>query len=248
VAWHHKGEVPGDAPPPGASGPECTRLARLGREVFGLPDAITSTAAQVHVPLLRVAGGPASPVAGIPPSVGRASSIGSSFHSLGSVKLGDGTEVLLWDGDGWERGPDGAFQRRWELGADSEQMVDLVPEGPDGFYYLDDRVVHLARRGQKPSEVLPWAENVMRLARGPRGSLLLEFGRNDRSLCLALAFPGEGSFIGLKRKDLESPHVNELFHGFFWDVGHQRLLSIGWGLIVLDEAGALARKPTRPKK
>lgn len=98
--------------------------------------------------------------------------------TFGKAVTGDGREVLIWDGDGYEH--DGQRLRRtFALGATNVDW-SAVPAGPGAFYYLSDRKLMLATRGKKPRSVHAKAKHIMRIAPGPAESLLLQFGDNPQ--------------------------------------------------------------------
>jgi hypothetical protein len=120
----------------------------------------------------------------------------------GKAVLGDGSEVLIWDGDGYELSA-GRFVRAFDLDCrDSFADWSSVPAVGDAFWYLSDRCVHEARRHSKPTPVARDVENVMSLAIGPAGALVLRQGMNKKNLVGCLWFPAERSYVPLRKKDL----------------------------------------------
>lgn len=100
----------------------------------------------------------------------------ASGDTFGKAITGDGHEVLIWDGDGYEH--DGERLRKtFALGASNVDW-SAVPAGPGAFYYLSDRKLMLATRGKKPRSVHAKAKSIMRIAAGPSGSLLLKYADN----------------------------------------------------------------------
>lgn len=225
----------------------CTLAARIDEEIFGLFEFISHD--EAPQPPTRWWNGRVERNAdvGLPPSTGVQKGTGSTWHNLGAVTLGDGAQVLFYDGDGWERNAAGGFEKTFALKGEPDRANDLVPVGVDGFYYLHKREVFRARRGHPPEPATPWAENVMRIAPGPEGCLLMQLGVNKRSLAMAVAFPEEGRMIPVKRKDLEPRHANEIFHGLFWSPETKRLVTVGWGVIGLEGAEILSRRRSRPR-
>jgi hypothetical protein len=125
----------------------------------------------------------------------------SGWYELkcGKVTLGSGVELLVWDGVGYER-DGGRFRPAWDLALRSSHISwTAVPWGEEGFFYLSDRRVWYARRGQPPQPVLPEADNVMFLHPGPDDSVLLSHGRNKKHLEARLWFPLDGVYTPIER-------------------------------------------------
>lgn len=102
-------------------------------------------------------------------------------HGNGKVTLGDGTDVFVWDGDGYEW-TGTRFERRWELAAGSAHLHGVValPWGTGGFFFLSEGRVMFARRGRKPVRVLADVPYAHRLAAA---------GRTGRCSCVRCATP-----------------------------------------------------------
>jgi hypothetical protein len=83
-------------------------------------------------------------------------SLKHQVHGNGKVALGDGTDVFIWDGSGYEW-TGTQFEKRWELAAGSANLEGLatLPWGTESYFYLSKGKVMFARRGEKPVRVLP---------------------------------------------------------------------------------------------
>lgn len=120
----------------------------------------------------------------------------------GSVQLGDGEDVLIWDGQGYERRGSG-WERTFatDLRAASGLSWTSAPAGDDGFYYLSDRQLYEVHRGSPPVRVLPTVDNIMDVRPGPGASLILRQGQNKQGHLGRLYFPGEHRHATIAPKD-----------------------------------------------
>lgn len=125
-------------------------------------------------------------------------------HGNGKVALGDGTNVLIWDGDGYEW-TGTKFEKRWELGAGSANLEGMItlPWGTESFFYLSSGKVMFARRGEKPVRVLPDVPFARFLSHGPNDSVFVSVVRDPKSHIVRQWFPHEGTYVPLKRA-----HIN----------------------------------------
>lgn len=124
----------------------------------------------VHPPrLLRVQGGALVEVAGVPPG---------KEPTCGKAVTGDGDEILIWNGDGYEKRGD-KLVKTFALAAKAHGEWNAVPAG-HGFYFTSSRRVLVAERGKKPRALHPRATKVMHLSEGPDGALLCVFGSNPK--------------------------------------------------------------------
>lgn len=142
------------------------------------------------------------PAPGLPPHVVREGRFGKQRIVKGVARLAGGSEVLVWDGDGYEW--DGRqFRRTFPLAlTDGYKHLSAVPAGDDGFYFLatagEASGVFEARRGREPVRHLPGCNNVMALMPGPAGGLLVKEGDNDDGDVGKLYFPADGTFIHIE--------------------------------------------------
>lgn len=154
----------------------------------------------------------------------------------GAVRLGDGTRVAVFDGDGYEL-KDGEWSRSFKLGIQNS-FVDFTsaPGASDGFYYLSNRELYHARRGARPERLMPDASNVMGIAPGPDGSLLTWFGTNKRSHVVRVFYPEDGTYIPLIKKQIAPDtvhlHCSELTYfpktGLLYILTSGALFTIPW--------------------
>ena len=93
-----------------------------------------------------------------------------------TVRLGDGTDVLVWCGAGYEvRG--GRFARTFEHALDLRWYVDaIVASGEDGFFCVGGDALLEVHRGAAPATRHLPGTSVYKLAPGPRATLLVEDG------------------------------------------------------------------------
>ncbi len=170
----------------------------------------------------------------------------------GSVQLGDGEDVLIWDGHGYERRGSG-WERTFaiDLRAVSGVSWTWAPAGDDGFYYLSDRQLFEVHRGSPPVRVLPTVDNIMDVRPGPEGSLILRQGQNKQGHVAKLYFPAELRHAAIAPKDFGLAGSRSL-EPVFWSPVAQVMLCLvsefgaGCELRALSESIALAKRRTRP--
>lgn len=118
------------------------------------------------------------------------------LHAMGFVKLRDGGDVLIWDGNGYSLT---GSQPEMVFHLDTQQSnVDwtYAPLGEHGFYYLDNRKLFaVPGPGEKTEEVLPKLTNIMQLGAGPSDWLILHEGDNSRNDAAKIYLPTEGELI-----------------------------------------------------
>ncbi len=172
------------------------------------------------------------PVAGVPPARGVPNKTFGPQRTFGIAKTTDGSEVLIWDGDGWEL-TSGKWKKTFALGARATNEWSSVPAGPTSFHYLSNRQIFLAERGKKPKRVASKLTNVMRISAGPDGSLLLRMGDNKRAWAVA-AWRSDGAIAGLAEKDVLGRDASVL--AIEWSESAGAIFAIGERAVV-----ALAR-------
>jgi hypothetical protein len=178
------------------------------------------------------------------------SNLAHQIYGNGKVTLLDGTDILIWDGNGYEV-KRGRFERTWDLAA-----VDIIflggwtaaPWGQDGFFYLSDQQVRIkyTRRGAKPVAVMTDADNVMYLSEGPEHSVIASHGMNRKALAARVWFPEEGSYIPVKRKELGiAPHFRP--DEMYWSAATRHVYTRFGGLLTFPDSDLLALKRVRPR-
>lgn len=144
----------------------------------------------------------------------------------GIVKLGDGGELLVWDGDGyeWRRGSffrRGKFVLTYPMAArKGERPWGSLSFGNDRLFYIADRRLFEARRSMPPiPHVANWT-NIMYLFPGPEGSIIIREGDNKDGDASKLYFPNDGSLIHVEPELFDD---NE--YGFvYWSQESDRFL------------------------
>ena len=140
------------------------------------------------------------PLAGLPAVLAGPSALPGWVETpvTGIIHLADGSDVLLWDGDGYELIGD-QFEKQFIMRAKSSQADwTYACAGPDGFFYLSRRrLFEIHRNGTAVSHVNKWS-NIMSIGTGPDGSLLLKEGNNDDGDVAKLYFPMDGTYIHIE--------------------------------------------------
>lgn len=136
------------------------------------------------------------------------------------TRLTDGTDLLLWDGDGYEW-HNGKFELTFPMAArGGESNWTCVPAGNDGLFYIAGRRLFEAHRGRPPVAHAPNWTNIMYLFPGPQGSIIVKEGDNMDGDVAKLYFPQEGSFIHIEPELFDD---NE--YGFvYWSQPSERFL------------------------
>ena len=112
----------------------------------------------------------------------------------GALRLGDGTLVVVWNGDAYEVegqtvGP------AWRLGAHDALWATstLVPWGSDGFYFTAPKGVYRIRRGATRELVATLGDRVSQLASGPDDSVIVHHAASLKAKRVAtVVFPDRG--------------------------------------------------------
>ena|GEM_PF-1048809 len=125
-------------------------------------------------------------------------------HGNGKVALGDGTDVFVWDGNGYEW-TGTQFEKRWELAAGRANLEGLItqPWGTESFFYLSGGKVMFARRGEKPVRLLPDIERAGHLSRGPNDSVFVSIYGDPKRTVVRQWFPEAGNYVPLLRANLK---------------------------------------------
>jgi hypothetical protein len=168
------------------------------------------------------------------------------MHENGKTTLADGTQLLIWDGNGYEL-TRSSFKRTWDLEVKRTSLDwTFVPWETDGFFYLSNSRVMFARSGARPKAMLPDADNVMFLSPGPEESVIVNHGKNAKGLAAQVWFPKEGSYIPIARGDLgisgrSSPDE------FYWSAATKHFYTKYADLVTFPETDLLVRKRVRPR-
>jgi len=140
------------------------------------------------------------------------------------ARTADDSEVLIWGEHGFERLGSGSFRKSFTLmGAANDSDWTSVPAGPDGFFYIDERILYEIHRGAASVLHLPKLTNVMEVRPGPDGSLLLKEGDNKPGDWGKVYWPNAKEMIRLKPGLLPDVDPNDLRH-LFWLEDRQQLL------------------------
>ena len=178
------------------------------------------------------------PATGLPPHRVRKGNFGNEWLVRGVARLAGGTEVLVWQGEGYEwKGK--RFQQTFPLGlTDPYDKLSPVPVGTDGFFFVSARKLFEVHRGQKPVRHGPKWKNVMAALPGPDDSLLLKEGGNPDGDIGKLYFPGDKTFIHIEPELLGD---QDLYNFLCWSEGANRIVaSDGYNLYAVPVETILA--------
>jgi hypothetical protein len=100
----------------------------------------------------------------------------------GGVRMGDGTDILIHDGDAYAVA-NGMLERVLDLHIDSSYWPwSCVRSGIDGFYFLSNRRLYEVHRSGKPVRHLRGLDNIMEISRAARLAAV-EGGRQPAWRC-----------------------------------------------------------------
>jgi hypothetical protein len=143
---------------------------------------------------------------------------------LGTVKVHNGADVLVWLGNGYEL-KNGRFEQTFAMGAlASRAEWSTAPAGGDGFFYLSNRALFEIHPGSTPKPHLAAEEltNIIKIAPGPNGQLLLRLGKNAHNAMAAIYDPQSGKTAFLTAEMLGQKRIE----GLCWSESAGRLLAI----------------------
>jgi hypothetical protein len=162
------------------------------------------------------------PAPGLPPHTVRKNKSSSVWIVRDIARLADGSEVFVWDGEGYEW--DGnQFQKTFPLGLTNPyDAFSAIPIGEDGFFFVTGRKLFEVHRGGSAIRHAPLCENVMAVLPGPAGGLLLKEGDNPDGDIGKLYFPNEGTFIHIEPELLGD---QDLYDFLCWSQGANRIVA-----------------------
>lgn len=148
------------------------------------------------------------------------------------VRTGDGSEVLIWGEHGFELSGDTAgasssnrFRKTFTLaGAADDSDWTSVSAGPDGFFYIGERLLYEIHRGASSILHLPKITNIMEVRPGPDSSLLLKEGDNKPGDWGKIYWPEARQIIRLKPDLIPEMDPDDLRH-MFWLEDKRQLLA-----------------------
>jgi hypothetical protein len=196
---------------------EIAGLARLGGRVVGFVESGAP---------LTFDGDRWSPLGSLPPAIVR--------RARGALELGDGTPVLIWNGDAYELRDDGTFAPPWELACRDVWRFSSAPWDRDGFYFVSQRRLFRVRRGRAPEAMLPKLDAIESVRPGPDGALVLSITpptMAKTALVGALAYPDRAEYVPIRREDVGALRGERFAsvhfaRGQLLAVGQRRLVSI----------------------
>ena len=149
----------------------------------------------------------------------------SKRYVFGHGQLQDGNAVLVWGTDVYERQGE-RWLPRWRPGFHRpERQIELVSGPDEGLFFLDERRLCFAPRGTSApvQKLLPEHTNVMGLAAGPSGGLLLRFGDNPAELLVGACDPATQELSAIRRDELIGPETG-FCYGIAWSDAAERVL------------------------
>ncbi len=218
--------------------PRLERVMTLGGQLYAVSSA--EMFADDAPRLLRLRQGMLAAAREVPPALGLDYELGRE-HTIDKVTLGNGGELLIWDGDGYEL-QDGQLEKTWALGLESGGLpLCPVPRGDDGFYYLADGRLFGVRRQGWPEPMMTDADNVQQLCAGPGGTLLAYLGDNEQGHTARLVWPDEGKYVPLRLADLSSRAEDNVRAAFYSELTRRFYFIAKCGLLTVPEASVLAQ-------
>jgi hypothetical protein len=166
----------------------------------------------------------------------------------GGVRMGDGTDILIHDGDGYAV-VNGMLERVLDLHIDSSYWPwSCVRSGSDGFYFLSNRRLYEVHRSGRPVRHLRGLDNIMEISEGPPGWLLLKEGDNRLGDVGKAYCPATSVLLSITREPL-GLDVDDLLDSVYWSPGSECVLlrvkpvfwAVPWRLITSQEPVSLKR-------
>jgi hypothetical protein len=178
------------------------------------------------------------PVPGLPEALAIASSLPSFIEKplVGLVQLADGRDVVIWNGEGYER-RETRFEQTFSMQARTSGVDwTYVPAGADGFYYLSQRQLFQVHRNGKPIAHAPQWTNIMSLGAAPAGGILLKEGDNKDGDVAKLYFPAEGTYAHIEPElfdDKDYPFI-------YWSKTADRFIVLAGKFLAVSTAAVLS--------
>lgn len=177
-------------------------VAVAGFHVFG-----SGADARLPTPLIEERG-KLVPIEGLSRAAG-------DYPTFGATRLADGTQMLFWNGNGYAY-EGGRFRLAYQLEAETPtHLWTTVPLAAGGFLYLSKGRLHRARMGQDSVALLPEVDDILRMAPGPDGGVVLTRGGMGHGNVGAVYLLEEGALIDLPPElfGIEEP---AMVHGLHW--------------------------------
>lgn len=178
------------------------------------------------------------PIPGLPEVRATASALPNFIDNplVGTVRLSDGCDVIIWDGDGYELRKN-RFEKTFSMQARSSgDNWSYTADGEDGFFYLSDRRLFEVHRNSKPIPHAPKWTNIMAIGVGPAGGILLKEGDNKDGDVAKLYFPTDGMFIHIEPElfdDKDYPFI-------YWSKSADRFIVLANHFLAVSTAAVLS--------
>ncbi len=178
------------------------------------------------------------PVPGLPDVSATASALPHSIEKplIGLVRLANGSDVIVWNGDGYEQRKT-RFEKTFSMQARTSHVDwTYTPSGADGFYYLSDRQLFEVHRNGEPTADAPQWTNIMSLGAGPAGGILLKEGNNQVGDVAKLYFPADRTFAHIQPElfdDKDYPFV-------YWSKAADRFIVLAGKFLAVSTAAVLS--------
>ncbi len=116
------------------------------------------------------------------------------YPTFGAVRLASGVPVLFWNGDGYTC-ETGRFRLAYTLEAEAPtHQWAAIPLAGGGFLYTSRGRLLRARMAQEPVECLPEVADIVRIAAGPAGRVLVTRAEGAHGEVGGLYGPEEGAW------------------------------------------------------
>jgi hypothetical protein len=178
------------------------------------------------------------PVPGLPTATARPTALRTMVEDpvVGLVPLGNGGDVVVWDGDGYElRGE--RFEKTFATAAEPcHGDWSSVPAGADGFFYLSARRLFEVHRGGVPTAHAPKWTNLTHVGQGPGGGLVLKEGDNKDGDVGKLYFPADGTFIHIEPELFDDKDYSFIY----WSPATDRLIVLSDRFLAIPTSAVLS--------
>jgi hypothetical protein len=170
---------------------------------------------------------------------------GQQVHKNGKAVLASGEEVLVWDGDAYAW-TGAKFEKRWALGAKGIDFgpIESVPWGKSGLLYLAGGTVRFARPGKKDVRLCADSGQVVSLAPGPEGTVLLVLFNHPSKHALHVWNPATGTRVAVTRAHL-GMKARDLLVEAFWSAATRRVYCPS--VCTFPDEALAGLRPSRPE-
>ena len=134
----------------------------------------------------------------------------------GFAVLASGEPLIMWDGD-FYRVDAHAVTKHFALAAPApHESPETIATPAGGLFFLSNRRLFEVRADGTTVAHAGDVENIMHIARGPEGTILLKQGGSPEDDVAKIYYPADGTWASLSRELFAFPEFHERFDSVFW--------------------------------